>query len=156
MNFVVPGKGRHVPNGTSGAVPFDKKDPFIFHSLDVPNLETVVSLLREDASLAPLAMTHTFDENEDTEALVDSPLVQPWLRAGRKYRSDIEMIDLHAGDVKYVFTTPGYVYKLSKCTLAFRLSNLLARGNIKFRVHDMISAYNAIQSDRDDNIKGPY
>jgi hypothetical protein len=147
MQFIVPGQGQSVPNGTKGAVPFDSKDPFIFHSLSVPNIEVTVKLLKEDAALAPLSMTHEFDENEEAEPILDSPLIQPWTRAGRQYRSDIEMIDLHAGDIKYVFTTPGYVYRWSRCTLAFRLSNLLARGNIRFRAHDMISEYRILENE---------
>ena len=137
MNFIMPGKGVFVQNGTKYAVPFDDKDPFIFHSFAFSDFQYVNNLVREDAALAPLYMTHSFEEYGE----IDSELLEPWVRAGIGHRGDIQEIDDKAGDSQYIFTTPGYVYSLRKCTLAFRLSNLLARGRIRFRAHDLQGEY---------------
>ena len=137
MQFIVPGRGQFVPNGTKNAVPFDAKDPFIFHSFAFSDFQYVINLVKEDAALAPLYMTHSFEEYGD----VDDSLLEPWIRAGVGHRGDIQEIDDKAGDSQYIFTTPGYVYSLRKCTLAFRLSNLLSRGRIRFRAHDLQGEY---------------
>ncbi len=124
-------------SGISGN-PYDERDPFIFHSLSISDIDMARRLILNDAALAPFNMTHSLDDYSDVEV---AELSKRWESAGIGSRGHIYEIDWKAGDGAYVFTTPGYVFDNEKVTFAFRFSSLLTRGNTLFRCNDIQQAY---------------
>jgi hypothetical protein len=127
-------------------IPHDSEDPFIFHSLGRgATFETGIRLLKNDASLTPLYMTHQHRGFSRKAELLKSPevqdLVYPWRRSGVESRGIIHGIDSIAGDNRYVFTTPGFVFSTSQCVFAFRYSTIKARAKVLFRCEDLILDY---------------
>jgi hypothetical protein len=128
------------------SVPYDERDPFIFHSIGNVPFELGVRAIKENASLAPLEKTHKLTRLKATpfaplKTAEAAALIAAWERAGSKSRGYVEKIDFLAGDGKYVFMTPGYPYSLYYPTAAFRYSTLKAHGSVLLRCRDAQEHY---------------
>ena len=136
-------------------IPHDSEDPFIFHSLGGVDFGTAARLLKNDAALTPLYMTYKHRGFSRKAELLRDPevqdqvrdLVYPWRRSGVESRGIIHGIDSLAGDNRYIFTAPGFVFSTSQCTFAFRYSTIKSRAKVLFRCQDLIVDYEDLQED---------
>ena len=126
-------------------IPYDERDPYIFHSITRPVDETVVrALISNGAGLVSLFEAEEAELEENEKVL---NYVRAWRRSGVRGRGQVMPIDERAGDTSFVFFTPGYVFNSEFATFAFRLSALYATGyNVQLRVSDLQDSYLNAQS----------
>lgn len=139
MQWVIP-FNRLVDSPVNWAVPYDSKDPYIFHSLTtVDRVDQLEALVKENAVIASKRL---IQQNPNIPAAWDAAMLP---RGGQ-----VEAIDIEAGDDQYLFMTPGYVYSQVYPTLAFRYSTLQAMTELRFRFMDMMDIYQMVGMSDDD------
>ncbi|RLB36380.1 MAG: hypothetical protein DRH30_15030 [Deltaproteobacteria bacterium] len=116
-------------------LPFDAEDPLIFH---------VLTSLDE----------HSEGEREILDAMKNGGILMPVSRVEEKWGGGRGMVfprDEAAGDADYLFMTPCNVTSglgvdmRYRPAVAFRLSYIVERAQVAFRVHDMEPSYKRVE-----------
>jgi hypothetical protein len=115
------------------AAPYDESDPFIFHSINgLAAGDQIKFLVAQNAVLA----------SKKDIAEGKAPV---WRGVLLSDEGDVSDIDVLAGDNKYVFMTPGYIYQDLYPVLAYRMSTIRKLTAFRYRFFSLIGLYRDLE-----------